>query len=333
MNRRCAFLIAVSACVLLAPFRSPAPLIFTPGQGWTYEPVGSEGSWIRMRAKDQLIVAQDAYDKKDYGLAQKAARRVVSVWQFSDYAPQAQYLIGRCYEERGLDEKAFKEYQKLLDKYPKSAQFEDVLKRQYEIAGRFLAGEWFRAWETIPVPFYTSMDKTAGLYEKVVKNGPYSEIAPQAQLKIGEARVKESNFAEAVKAYERAADRYNDRPKIAAEAIFNQALAWQKQAARAEYDQSSAAQAIASFEDFISIYPNDPRVADAQKRIIDLKTEQARGSFDNAEFYEKRGKPVAAKIYYSDVVNLLLSEPNSRLYVQARERIDTINRRLQPASN
>jgi outer membrane protein assembly factor BamD (BamD/ComL family) len=152
-------------------------------------------------------------------------------------------------------------------------------------------------------------------------------------LKIGEARVKESNFAEAVKAYERAADRYNDRPKIAAEAIFNQALAWQKQAARAEYDQSSAAQAIASFEDFISIYPNDPRVADAQKRIIDLKTEQARGSFDNAEFYEKRGKPVAAKIYYSDVVNLLLSEPNSRLYVQARERIDTINRRLQPASN
>ena len=99
-------------------------------------------------------------------------------------------------------------------------QFEDVLRQQYEIAGRFLAGEWFRAWDIIPIPFFTSMDKTAGLYEKVVKNGPYSDIAPQAQLKIGEARVKEANYPEAVKAYERAADRYNDRPIVAAEALF-----------------------------------------------------------------------------------------------------------------
>lgn len=321
------------AGVVLAPFRSPAPLIYTPGQGWTYEAVGSEGTWVRTRAKDQLIVAQDAFDKKDYGLALKAARRVVSVWQLSDYSPQAQYLVARCYEERGYYEKAFKEYQKLLDQYPNTVQFEEVLKRQYEIAGRFLGGEWFRAWDIIPVPFYTSMDKTAELYDKVVKNGPYSEIAPQAQLKIGEARLKESNFVEAVKAYERAADRYNDRPKIAAEALFHQALAYQKQAATAQYDQSAASQAIASFEDFMSIYPNDPRVAEAQKHILDLKTEQARGSFDNAEFYEKHGKPAAAKIYYSDVVNLLLSEPNSPLYVQARERIDAINRRLQASAN
>jgi outer membrane protein assembly factor BamD len=176
------------------------------------------------------------------------------------------------------------------------------------------------------------MEKTAGLYENVVKNGPYSDIAPQAQLKIGEARVKEGNYPEAVKAFERAADRYNDRPKIAAEALFQQGLAYQKQAATAEYDQSMAAQAIASFDDFMAVYPNDPRVADAQKRISDLKTEQARGSFDNAEFYEKHGKLASAKIYYNDVVNLLLSEPNSHYAVQARERIDTINRRLQSAS-
>jgi outer membrane protein assembly factor BamD (BamD/ComL family) len=332
MNRRCACLIVLTACALLVPFRSPAPLIYTPGQGWTYEPVGTEGTWVRTRAKDQLIVAQDAFDKKDYSLALKAARRVVSVWKFSDYAPQAQYLIARCYEQRGYDERAFKEYQKLLEQYPKAVQFEDVLRQQYEIAGRFLAGEWFRAWDVIPIPFFTSMDKTAGLYEKVVKNGPYSDIAPQAQLKIGEARVKEGNYPEAVKAYERAADRYNDRPVVAAEALFQQGLAYQKQAATAEYDQSMAAQAIAVFGDFITSYPNDPRGAEAQKRINDLKTEQARGSFDNAEFYEKHGKLASAKIYYNDVVSLLLSEPNSRYYVQSRERIDSINRRLQSAS-
>src|SRR5664280_251957 len=242
MNRWLIRIFLVVLCLLALPYSSPAPLIYTPGEGWTYEPVGGEGSWRRARAKDQLIVAQDAFDKKDYGLALKAARRVVKTWPLSDYAPQAQYVVGRCYEQKHLDERAFKEYQKLLEKYPKAVQYEDVLKRQYEIAGRFLAGQWFRLWSYIP--FFPSMEKTAGLYQKVVNNGPYSGIAPEAQMNIGEARDKQSNFPESVKAYQLAADRYNDRPRIAADATYKEAMAFFHQAQTAEYDQSTAGQAL-----------------------------------------------------------------------------------------
>src|ERR1051325_1362178 len=174
MNRRLGLLFLVAACVLLFPFRSPAPLIYTPGEGWRYEAVGG-GNWVRTRAQDQLAVAQDAFDKKDFGLALRAARRTVSLWPLSDYAPQAQYLVGRCYEQRGLDQKAFKEYEKLVEKYPTSVYYEEVLTRQYEIALRFLAGEWFRVWDLIPL--YRSMDKTAELFGQIVKAGPYSSIA------------------------------------------------------------------------------------------------------------------------------------------------------------
>ena len=91
MNRRFVFLLLAIGGVALFPFRSPAPLIYTPGEGWVYEAVGGEGNWQRTRAKDQLIVAQDAFDKKDYGLARKAARRVVRVWPLSDYARKRRY--------------------------------------------------------------------------------------------------------------------------------------------------------------------------------------------------------------------------------------------------
>jgi len=64
-------------------------------------------------------VAQAAFDKKDYKLAMKAAQRVVAIWPLSDFAPQGQYLLGRCYEERRMDEKAFKAYAAVLNKYPK----------------------------------------------------------------------------------------------------------------------------------------------------------------------------------------------------------------------
>src|SRR6516165_9549923 len=255
---KCRAILIIALAVVLFPFRSPAPLIYRPGEGWTYEPVGGEGKWQMTRAKDQLDVAQAAFDKKDYSLALKAARRVVRVWPLSDYAPQAQYLVGRCYEATGKDEEAFKEYQKVIEKQPKIANYQEIEQRQYEIANKYLAGKWFKLWGYIPI--FSSMEKTSDMYEKIVKNGPYSDVAPKAQMNIGAAREKQSNYAMAAKAYETAADRYHDRPQVAADALFRQALAYNKQAQTAEYDQSTAGQAISTFTDFMTLYPNDSRV-------------------------------------------------------------------------
>lgn len=326
MNRRFVLLLLASACVWLVPFRSPAPLIYTPGEGWTYESVGGEGNWQRTRARDQLIVAQDSLDKKDYSTALKAAQRTVKTWPLSDYAPQAQFIVGECYEAKGYDERAFKEYQKVLEKYPKFVDCDKVLKRQFQIANRFLGGEWFRLWTYIP--FFPSMDKTADMYEKIVKNGPYSDIAPQAQMNIGAAREKQKNYPDAAKAYERAADRYHDRGPVAADALYREGLAYQKQAETAEYDQSTAGQAIDTFTDFMTLYPDDSRVPQAQKIIASLKTEQARGNYTIGQYYESHGKLLAARIYYNEVVRLMLADPNSTYAVQARVRIEALNKRI-----
>src|SRR5262245_21020544 len=212
MKFRSAGLVFILLVLLGFPFSAPAPLIYRPGEGWTYESVGGEGKWQRARAKEQLEVAQTAFDQKDYSLGLKAARRVVRVWPLSDYAPQAQYLVGRCLEAEGKDEQAFKDYQTVLEKQPKIPNYEEIVQRQYEIANKYLAGKWFKLWGVIPI--FSSMEKTSEMYDKIVRNGPYSDVAPQAQLKIGAAREKQKNFALAAKAYETAADRYHDAPII-----------------------------------------------------------------------------------------------------------------------
>ncbi len=323
MNRWPVRVALILVCLIGFPSRSPAPLIFVPGEGWTYETPGTTGNWQRTRAKDQLQVAQEAFDRKDFGLALKAARRTVKVFPLSDYSPQAQYLVGRSLEARHKDEKAFAAYQQVLEKYPKIENHQEILQRQFEIATRFLGGQWFKLWGYIP--FFPSMDKTAEMYAKVVKNGPYSDIAPKAQMNIGAAREKKSDFTLAVKAYERAADRYNDRPEIASEAIYKAGLAYNKEVKTAEYDQSVAGQAIATFTDFMALYPEDGRVPQAQKLITSLKTEQARGSFQTARFYEKKKKWDGALIYYNEV---LLKDPESPLAGTARGRIDSLKKRL-----
>jgi outer membrane protein assembly factor BamD len=131
-----------------------------------------------------------------------------------------------------------------------------------------------------------------------------------------------------VKAYETAADRYHDQPEVAADALYRAGVSWEKQADSAEYDQGAAAKAIAAYTDFMTFYPDDKRVAAAQKAIVKLKAEQVRGSFSIAKFYEANHKWAGAVVYYNDVLQL---DAGSPLAAQARQRIDVLKPRLQAA--
>ena len=310
-------LIAFLVCAL--PYESPAPLIYTPGIGWTYERFGKEGKWTRTRAKEQLAVAQKAFEEGDFSTARKAANHTVKQWPLSDYAPEALFLEGRCLEEKGQHEKAFKHYQELVEKYPKFDKYEEVLKRQYKIANEFLDGRWFKLWGYVPLA--PSMDKTVEMYQSLIEAGPFSEVAPEAQMKIGQAREKKKNFKESVKAHEKAANRYHDRPEVAAEALFGAGLAYQKQAKTSEYDQGAAGKAIDTFTDFIALYPEHEKVEEAQDLIDLLRTEQARGAFKTARYYEKRKKWRSALIYYNDV---LVKDATSSYAIEAKAKIETL---------
>jgi len=309
--------------LLLFAQPSPAPLIYVPGEGWRYESVGADKDWQKTRAKDQLEVAKQAFEAKEFRTALRAAKRVVRRWPFSDFTPEAQYLAARCYEERGKSHKAFKEYQKLLTLHPQTDNYEEILNRQYIIATRFFEGEWFKLWGYIPTP--PSMTKTIALYEQLIKNGPYSPVAPEAQMKIGEAYEKKilTDYPQAAKAYERAADRYHETP-IGIDALFKVGETYNKQAKTSEYDQSIASQAISTFTDFITLHPTDERVPSAHKYIGELRTEQARGSFEIARYYEKKHRWKAAEIYYNEV---LTKDPESKYGDEARYRIDAIRNR------
>jgi outer membrane protein assembly factor BamD len=329
MNRWCARVFLALLVLALFPSRSPAPLVYRAGEGWTYEsPSGKVADWRKLRAKDQLAVAQKAYDAKDYKLAVKAARRVVTIWPLSDYAPDGQYLLGKCYEAQRKDEKAFNAYDQLLGRYPKILAATEIQGRQFEIANRFLAGEWFKLFGYIP--FFPSMDKTAEMFEKIVRFGPYGPYAPPSQMDVGAAREKEKDYPLAVKAYELAADRYAAQPAVAAEAIYKEGMAYAKQARKAEYDQSISDQAISTFKDFMALYPDDHRVPDAQKLISTLVVEKARGNFVIAEYYEKHkrfnGLPNldGALIYYNEVH---AEVPGTPLGDQALQRIAAIKQR------
>lgn len=316
------------AALVALPFSSPAPLVYRPGEGWTYEVAGDEtsGKWRKTRAKDQLEATRAAFEAGEYRIAIKSGNRLVKTWPLSDYAPEGQYFLGRAYEARKMDERAFKEYQVALTKYPKIKNHDEILQRQFDIANRYLGGQWFKLWGYIP--FFPNMEKTSEMYNRVVANGPYSTIAPQAQMNLGAAREKQKEFPLAVRAYERAADRYADQPAVAADALYKAGMAYYRQAKTADYDQSISQQAMATFSDFMTLFPRDARVPETQKLVVEMKAEQARGAYNVAKFYEKDRHWDGALVYYNEV---LIKDPESKLAAAARERIEILKGRRQAA--
>ena len=315
--------------LLTATDRCFAPFIYTPGEGWSYEFPGQAKKWRRDTAKDQLGITKTAYKEGDYKTAVKAAGRVIRRWPLSDYAPEAQHLSGLAYEGLNRYEKAFKAYQLLIVKYPKYDHYDEVIQRQFDIANRFLDGRRFRLWGLFPL--FRSMDRTSTMYQQVINNGPYSDIAPSAQLNIGEAREKKKDYNRAFLAYEKAADRYADRKVVSADALFRGGLALLQEAKEAEYDQSIAMRAIEMFNDFIALHPEDARRDQAEGHIRALQIEQARGSLKIARYYNKKRQWQGALTYYNEVVDIfsrLVDDTEHRYAKEARTRIEQLKAKL-----
>lgn len=306
----------------------PAPFIYTPGEGWVYENPGDDSGWRADRAQDQLEITQLAIEAGDGKLALRSAKRLLSEWPLSDFAPEAQFLAGEAYVLRKMDQKAFEEFQNLIDFYPKSPRYEEALKHQFDIAARFMQGQRKRIlWGH--VPFTRSMKTAISMFEQVIKNGPYTEFAAQAQINIGMAHERRKGFllsfsekyTEAATAYEQAAFRYFDRPEVAADALFLAGNAYFRQARTGEYDQGHSQKAITAYEDFMAMFPADSRVNEASANIAALKEEQSRGAFLIGRFYEKKRNYKSALIYYNDAI---AKDPNSPFAEQSRQKVNEL---------
>jgi len=294
---------------------APAPLIYRPGHGWEAE--GQDA--VEETSKEQLAKGERYEQESKFEEAAQAYRSLVKTWPLSPNAGEAQFryavMLFKLYDFA----RSFKEFQTCLDKHADSEYFEETLKYQYDIACLFLAGERQKVWK---IPTLPSMDKTVEMFEKVIKNGPYSKVAPMSQLKIGFAREKQHQWESAVKAYQELIRKY-PKSDLADDAQFQIGYAYMLASRAADYDQTSPNRAITGFQDYITKYPKSEKIEQARENIERLKQEQARGLLIIAEFYDRQKNYDAALVYYN---NLIQKFPTGDLAKKAVFRADEIKR-------
>jgi outer membrane assembly lipoprotein YfiO len=271
--------------------------------------------------KEQFLYAMDFFESKNYKKALTEFEKIIKYYKRSETASEAQYYIGRCYEELNNPLHAFESYQKVIEDYPFTDRTNEIIERQFNIGDNLYKGE---KTKLMGVQYKAMPEQIIDVYKKVVANGPYSKYAPIAQFRIGELYKKIEFYEEARVAFQKIVENYPDS-ELATEAKFQLALCASLASGKSGYDQSLAAQASEEFEEFARENPDSELVKKAREEKKQLTEKRADSYFKIAQFYERVGKYESAAIYY----NKILEEfPDSAISSKALERSKVLEKRL-----
>lgn len=294
---------------------------------WVWTP--ETNKWVNPKyavkdtPKEQFDFAMGFFEGKEYKEALREFRKLLKNYPRAVEAPDAQFYIGKVFEVEGDLMGAFKQYQKVVDRYPFSERSADIVQQQYDIAVNMLEGEQKRGMlkEIIAGsgPDYDVIE----VFRTVIKNAPYGPLAAVSQYKIGLYLMEKGMYPEARDEFEKVINDYPTSEWVKP-AQYQVAVADSKRSVAPEYDQRITAAAKEEFEDFLEVYPDAELSENAKNEIDRLKDKEAENNFVIAQFYEKQKQFDSAKIYYQIVVD---EYPTSKWSSRSLKRIRELNKK------
>ena len=311
---------------LFAPVCLRAGLVWTPGTGWQVDG-GALAAVAGEDGRNALDLMNRARAAEEAGHNRRALRlykRVAKDYNKSIYGPEAYYRCAQIRLAQRNYAKAFDAYQVIVGQYPNYEKFNEVIAEQYRIASAIADGAR-RRWLWGLMPGFPKRERAIVYFEYVVANGPYSDYAPLALMRIAQLHKRFRSKIEAVDALDRMINFYPESI-LTPDAYLRMAQVQASLVDGPEYDQFSAKESATYFQDFLIIFPKDPGVGSAEKGLDEMKTELAMSKMKLAEFYHyKRHNYIAAKIFYNEAIT---TYPNSAVADKAKARLEKIAPKL-----
>lgn len=308
----CGAFLNICAAVFVAP--SDAYWVWTPETKKFINPKYA----VKDTPKEQFDWAMGFYDAKDYNRAATEFDKLTKHYEFSEYAPKAQYYAGLSYENMGKYYIAFQNYQKAIDNFPHIENMDEINAREFNIAGIYAKKDNPKILGT---DIMTSTDRAIEIYRKVAENAPFGPLADKSQFKMGEALKGANRYEEATLAFQKIIDDYPDS-ELAAKAQYEVAYCAYRASLQPAYDAGPTDRAIQIFEEFAASSKDTKLSEEAAATMKRLKDKAAEKSMLTARFYEQQNHPKSAIIYYQDVLDRY---PDSVHAAAAKAKIEQLS--------
>ena len=305
-----------------------ADLVWTRQTGWRVEG-GALSGLARAEGRNALAQMNRAREAEEDGSVRGAIRaygRIARRYPNSIYAPEALYRSARLRLSRKDYTKAFDDFQLILNRYPNTPRFNEIVGEQYRIASAMLDGARPRMFFGM-LPGFVSREKAVSYFETILTNAPYSDYAPLSLMNIARAHQKLDNTEYAIDALDRMINNY-PQSLLAPDAYLKLAQTHASLVDGPFYDQANTKESITYFEDFMILFPGDGNVTAAEQGLDQMKQMLAESKMKIADFYFfKRDNYRAARVFYNEAIT---AYPESPVAVRARERLAEVDEAAGP---
>ena len=266
--------------------------------------------------------AEDFYAAKNYEGALGTYKRFLKAYPSSKLASKAQLQVADILLLQGRWNASFDAYQTLITRHPDTPEFEGAVARQVLIANSYLdMRKVMVLGYGVPVPGITGIEQAAKMYEKILRNAPYSIYAPITQFNLGLAFQRARKIKEAREAYQKVLDKYPNSD-VCDDALYQIAYIYmQLGLTSSSQDLSALVLARETFEDFLLQYPQSEKAPQARDNLKTIGNTEAGNLMDIAKWYDWSKDYKAAVIYYNDVVR---KQPRTHDAELAKTRIEEL---------
>ena len=320
----------ISGCLLMVVFSCllRADIVWDPDKGWRIKGGVLESYFGEFADVDNALEAMNRakrlQEEGQEGEALTLYEGMVKRCPDSIFAPEALYQIGEIRMSRHQWESAYTAFSQIIKNYPDYPHFDEVIKKQYEIASLIQRGKRPYLWGK--VPWFHDYKQGMDIYEGVVESAPFSDFAPASLFNIAELAKKTGKTEEAIDALDRL---INDHPDSvqAPDAYFSMARIYASLIQGPEYDQSVTREAINFYQDFLLLFPREERVAEVEEGLREVLETLAQSKYQLGYFYYRyRNNPQAALIFFNEAIT---TAPRSRTADEARQRISDIRKGIK----
>lgn len=279
---------------------------------WTWTPeVGRLVNLKRLPKETpelQVEYARSLLVGKEYSKAFEETKKFFDFYGESEWADDNQMLRGDIRYADGEHIKAAQEYQLVISSYPNSEFYDDVIRQQYAVGDSLFeigqkraeklqgASPW-RVDKKLTFFRYRPLKKAIQVYSMVIDNQPFTETAAEAQYKVGLCYYTRGEYVEAAFEYRRVLEDYSTSPWVK-EALYGLASSYENGSHEPEYDQAPSQLTIDTIAQFERQFPDDERIPRMQEVSAQMTENIAQQHLNTARHYEKRSKPLAARMTY-----------------------------------
>jgi outer membrane protein assembly factor BamD (BamD/ComL family) len=290
----------------------------TPAQTWRLDDQGQWKAASGSKEEEFLLAVANLKKLADAGKpdkVKKAAKKLQTDFPQIAGADFNAFVDAEVLLAKGKLSKAVKEYDKLLDDYPKSTLRDAALEREFGIASDYLAG---RKKQVLLVFFLSAIDEGVKIMDKISDREGASDLSKRASYAVVQSYESRREYNEAYLKWSEIQNRW-PTGQTANEALLGMARNKYVAFRGPDYDGSCLVSAKSYYENYRLRYPQEAQQLGVDEILKRIDEQLAEKNLRIARYYSKTGGIGPANMYYQMVVD---TWPNTSAAQTAKEKLN-----------